>query len=92
MPTCSDYTFHMFRTQIQLTEEQLSKLRRAARAQSVSVAEIVRRCIDRAIEEEIPGRRDDYARAERVVGLFQDREGASDVSARHDDYLARAIE
>ena len=82
----------MFRTQIQLTEEQLSKLRRAAHAQGVSLAEIVRRCIDRAIEEEIPGRRDDYARADRVVGLFQDREGATDVSARHDDYLEPAIE
>jgi len=92
MPPCSAYTLAMFRTQIQLTEEQLSKLRRAAHAQGVSLAEIVRRCIDRAVEEEIPGRRDDYARADRVVGLFQDREGAPDVSARHDDYLEQAIE
>ena len=92
MPSCSDYTLLMVRTQIQLTEEQLSKLRRAAHAQGVSVAEIVRRCIDRAVEEQIPGQRDDYARAERVVGAFQDREGAPDVSARHDDYLERAIE
>lgn len=82
----------MVRTQIQLTEEQLHKLRRAARAQGVSLAEIVRRCIDRAIEQEIPGRRDDYARAARLVGAFQDREGARDVSAQHDAYLERAME
>ena len=82
----------MVRTQIQLTEEQLHKLRRAARGQGVSLAEIVRRCIDRAIEQEIPGRRDDYARAARLVGAFQDREGARDVSAQHDAYLERAME
>ena len=82
----------MLRTQIQLTEEQLHKLRRAARAQGVSLAEIVRRCIDRAIEQEIPGRRDDYARASRLVGAFQDREGARDVSAQHDAHLERAME
>ena len=82
----------MVRTQIQLTEEQLHQLRRAARAQGVSVAEIVRRCIDRAIDQEIPGRRSDYDRASRLVGAFEDREGAGDVSARHDAYLERAVE
>jgi hypothetical protein len=82
----------MIRTQIQLTDEQLHKLRRAAREQGVSVAEIVRRCVDRAIDDEILGRRNDYARAARLVGAFQDREGASDVSARHDDYLEQGIE
>jgi hypothetical protein len=82
----------MIRTQIQLTDEQLHKLRRAAREHGVSVAEIVRRCIDRAIDEEIPGRRNDYARAARLVGAFQDREGARDVSARHEDYLEQGIE
>ena len=40
MPSCSDYTLLMVRTQIQLTEEQLHKLRRAARGQGVGVAEI----------------------------------------------------
>jgi hypothetical protein len=82
----------MIRTQIQLTDEQLHKLRRAAREQGVSVAEIVRRCIDRAIDDEIPGRRNDYARAARLVGAFEDHEGARDVSARHDDYLEQGIE
>lgn len=92
MPSCSDYTFPTWRTQIQLTEEQLSKLRRAAHAQGASLAEIVRRCIDRAIDAEIPGKRDDYARAARVVGSFHDKDGAADISVRHDDYLAQAIE
>lgn len=82
----------MWRTQIQLTEEQLSKLRRAAHAQGVSLTEIVRRCIDRGIDAEVSEKQDDYARAERIVGAFQDKEGAPDVSARHDDYLAQAIE
>lgn len=82
----------MIRTQIQLTEEQLRKLRRAARAQGLSIAEIVRRCIDRSIDKEVPDRRACYARAARLVGAFTDREGVSDVSGEHDAYLERAFE
>ncbi|MFN2432464.1 MAG: ribbon-helix-helix protein, CopG family [Gemmatimonadota bacterium] len=35
----------MIRIEIRLTEDQLRKLRRAAREQGMSLAEVVRRCI-----------------------------------------------
>lgn len=82
----------MLRTQVQLTEQQLRKLRRAARAQGVSVAEIVRRCIERGIDNEIPDRKDRYARAAALLGAFRDRQGATDVSVEHDAYLDQAFE
>jgi hypothetical protein len=81
----------MIRTQIQLTKEQHRRLRRIARERGVSLAELVRRCIDRAIGEEATDRASLYARAWQVVGSFHDREGATDVSERHDDYLEDAF-
>ena len=78
----------MIRTQIQLTEEQVRKLKRAAAAQGVSMAEVIRRCIDRGVAEELPDRETAYRRAGTLVGAFRDRRGARDVSTRHDDYLA----
>ena len=82
----------MIRTQVQLTEQQRRKLRRAARAQGVSVAEIVRRCIERGIDSEIPDRKDRYGRAAALLGAFRDRQGATDVSVEHDAYLDQAFE
>ena len=80
----------MNRTQIQVTHEQLKKLRRAARAQGVSVAEMVRRLIDQGIDSAIPGTHDRYQRATRWLGAFRDRAGATDVSTRHDQFLEQA--
>ena len=81
----------MVRTQIQFTEEQMRRLRRRARSEGVSVAELVRRLVERGIGEEAPGRQALYHRAARVVGAFRDREGASDVAERHDEYLDRGL-
>lgn len=80
----------MIRTQIQLTEQQVLKLRRAARAQGVSLAEMVRRLVDRGIAAELPDRAAAYAMAAERVGAFRDRDAASDVSERHDAYLEDA--
>jgi hypothetical protein len=80
----------MIRTQIQLTEEQVRKLKRAAADQGVSMAEIIRRCIDRGVADELAGRDSAYDRARTLVGAFEDRQGASDVSARHDRYLTES--
>lgn len=82
----------MIRTQIQLPRQQLQDVRRVARDRGVSVAEIIRRCIDRALKEEAITRRERYARAREVVGAFRDVEGRGDVSERHDDYLGEAFE
>ena len=80
----------MVRLQIQLTETQHQKIRSRARRLGVSVAEVIRRSVDRDLEAESrqPSRRDLIARALAVAGRHVDREGKTDVAARHDDYLA----
>jgi hypothetical protein len=80
----------MIRTQIQLTEIQMRRLRQAARAQGVSMAELIRRLVDKGIEDELPDRRAAYARATARLGAFRDRDDAADVSERHDHYLEDA--
>ncbi len=81
----------MVRTQIQLTERQARRLRAAARERGVSLAEIIRRCVEKALVEEAPTRSALYDRAVRVVGRFHDRRGARDLSRRHDRYLDDAF-
>lgn len=78
----------MIRMQIQLSSRQVARLRRAASAQGVSISELVRRLVDRGIDEELPDREAAYARAAQLVGSFHDSKAADDVSQRHDDYLA----
>lgn len=82
----------MVRTQIQLSEEQLRRVRRAAHEEGVSMAEIIRRCIDRALDEEEASRRRSYLRVQEIVGAYGDIEGRDDVSERHDAYLDSAFE
>lgn len=81
----------MIRTQIQLTEQQARRLRSQAREQGISLAEIIRRCVDRGLADEAPERADLYARAARAVGRFSDRHGARDLGRRHDRYLDEAF-
>lgn len=80
----------MIRTQIQLTEQQARRLRTRAQEERVSLAEIVRRCLDRALSETAPDRAALYDRAARTIGRFPDRRGARDVARRHDRYLDEA--
>jgi hypothetical protein len=80
----------MKKTQLQLTNEQLKAIKRLASVQGVSSAEIVRRAIDAMIlanpAGDFEGRR---KRALGIVGRFSS--GESDVSRRHDEYLAEAF-
>lgn len=79
----------MVRTQIQLTEEQFKALKQRAAERGVSMAALVREAVDRGLRhDEIAARR---ARALSVIGRFRDKDGATDVSVRHDDYLAEAF-
>jgi hypothetical protein len=82
----------MIRTQIQLTEAQARRLRARAREEGLSLAETIRRFVDRGLEEERPDRADLYARAAGVVGRFPDRRGAKDLAGHHDDYLDEAFD
>ncbi len=79
----------MVRTQIQLTEEQSRQIRSIAEENSTSMAEVIRRAIDDWLArygDELAATRQE--RALEVVGRY--RSGLSDISDRHDDYLAEA--
>jgi len=82
----------VIRTQIQLTEEQARRLRRVAREQGVSVAEIVRRCVESALTETGGARSARYARAAKLIGTFRDPEGAKDLATSHDRHLNEVFE
>lgn len=80
------------RTQIQLEESQARRLRALAREMGVSMAAVIRRYVDRGLQEEAPSRAELYARAASVVGRFPDLEGKADLADEHDRYLEDAFE
>ena len=82
----------MVRTQIQLTEEQARRVRAIGREKGVSMAEVIRRFIDRGLGDEPSSRDHLYARAATLVGVFEDRDGATDLGEGHDAHLSRAYE
>ena len=79
----------MIRTQIQMEEDQIDWLRVEARARGVSVSQLIREgvALFRAREERFPEEK--KKRALAAVGRFSSN--LSDVSERHDDYLAEAF-
>lgn len=78
----------MLRTQIQLKEEQIEWLRSKARTKGISVSQLIRESIKfyQTHEEHLP--EDRKKKALEAVGRFSS--GTSDVSERHDNYLAEA--
>jgi hypothetical protein len=82
----------MVRTQIQLTDQQARRLRAHARECGLSLAEIIRRYVEKGLAQEIADRAALYDRAAHVVGRFRDRRGARNVSSTHDRYLDEAFE
>jgi hypothetical protein len=81
----------MVRTQIQLTERQVRRLRALAKRKRVSVAELIRRAVDQTSDASLVADEDEIrARALQVVGKYADT--ATDVSVEHDRYLAEAPE
>ncbi len=79
----------MVRTQIQLTEGQARTLKRLARQQQCSVAELIRQSVDLYLANrgELPLDQQ-YERAMAVVGKY--RSGDTDLGRNHDQYLAEA--
>jgi predicted DNA-binding protein len=80
----------MVRTQVQLSEEQVSRLKAKALEEGTSLAELVRRAVERYLAEEENGGYEERARrALEAVGRFAS--GAKDVSEAHDRYLEEAF-
>ena len=79
----------MIRTQIQMEEDQMNWLRVEANAKGVSVSQLIREgvALFRTQEERFPEEKKKKALA--AIGRFSS--GVSDVSVRHDDYLADAF-
>ncbi len=81
----------MIRTQVQLTEEQARALKNLASARQVSVAELIRQSVNTLIQSS--GEIDAEERRKRAIaatGRFHS--GVSDISAKHDEYLAEAFQ
>ena len=79
----------MVRTQIQLTETQAKKIKKVARAQGVSMAELIRRAVKKEISLGMTTDAEEkHKRALAIVGKF--KSGKRDFSRKHDAYLAEA--
>jgi len=79
----------MVRTQIQLSEKQSRAVKERAKQHRMSVAEYVRRALDRSLGEESTPRREELIeRAIAAAGCGHS--GLGDISAKHDEYLDEA--
>jgi hypothetical protein len=77
----------MYRTQIQIREDQSKKLKEMAAEYNVSVAELVRQSIDLLIESNHElTQAEKRKRAESIVGIY--KSDVTDLSTNHDHYLA----
>ena len=79
----------MTRTQIQLTDEQLQRLRALAASRGRSLAELIRESIDRYLADGAQDREVLKARALAVIGQFP---GPPDLATNHDRYFAEDID
>ena len=80
----------MVRVQVQLEPMQHRRINRRAKRLGLSVAEVVRRCIDAELRSQEPdSRADRVQRALAVVGKYADS-GRRDVALVHDAALAEA--
>jgi len=90
----TDYTTYkcdvMIRTQIQLTERQHELLKRMAREENASMAELIRRAVD-LLEKRRTGRSDEEIRERAKAAIGRFHSDRTDVSRRHDDYFADSI-
>ena len=75
----------MVRKMIQISETQARKLEQRAKMEGVSMSELVRRGLDIVLETR-PRSEEVRRKALLAVGLFSS--GDTDVSERHDEYLA----
>jgi len=77
------------RITVQLTEEQMLGLRKRANEQGVSIAELIRRGVDKILAA-TPLEKDIRKRALSAIGFIHDL-NAPDLSTNHDRYLTEAL-
>jgi hypothetical protein len=75
----------MIRTQIQLTEDQVQKLREISLSSNESVASLIRNAIDRFLATGKPNRKAQYRQAMSLSGKYKTEQ--PDISVKHDRYL-----
>jgi hypothetical protein len=75
----------MIRTQISLTDEQMTRLRAEARRRGVSIARVVRDAVDSQVPDAEASRQSRHERALAVAGAFRSMRG--DLAAHHDELL-----
>ena len=74
----------LIRTQIQLTERQAADLKAYAAQAGLSIAEVIRRSIDRTLQAEWVSDEERKRRALSIIGKFS---GPPELGAEHDRYL-----
>jgi len=80
------YIIAMVRTQIQLTAEQYRAMKEEAHRKQISLSEAVRAAVELWL-----GQRERVETVQRsLASMGRFRSGRSDVSERHDSYLAEA--
>ena len=81
----------MIRTQVQLTEQQLLRLRALAAERGLSISALVRNGVEHILSHAERGEHGDRAqRAIAAAGRFHS--GCANVARRHDVYLTDAYE
>ena len=80
----------MIRTQIQLTDEQVKRLRELSATSRESLAALIRKAVDQFIVSGIPDRSALYRQAESIVGKY--KSDTEDISIHHDRYLEEAFD
>lgn len=77
----------MLRTQVQLTEAQVRRLRLLAERRGVSISQLVRDSVEQFLDAQSVEADALYSRASEVVGAWDDRDGRDDLSWNHDEVL-----
>lgn len=80
----------MVRTQIQLPEEQVVLLKKLAADHQTSMAEMIRQAVDLFAKSQGAGA-DKELRRRAMLAAGRFRSGVNNLSARHDEYLAKAF-
>ena len=81
--------FDMLRTQIQIEEDQIRWLRDRAKERGVSVSQLIREGVEfyRKYEDRLP----EDKKKKALAAIGRDSSGVSEISEKHDDYLAEAF-